>query len=352
MLLNNRNTWAPPDPGEVAGALAISGPAAAETPDVPTGPFVALPLTVLHARISAQAKILYCYLRHYARSSARCWPGTERLQADLDWSVNTVTKYLRELEAAGYLTIHRRGHHHHNTYTLHDQPALEPQILRLKTDDAADEPQNLRLKPPPAPTLEPQNLRLNGPGDALEPQNLRLKEPSTSNFEDESAVAAAVTKEQQQPLREDHQAARAAAAALVAYGIAPEVAHELAAEAGPAEIRRQLEWILYRNAATNPGGLLVEAIRKRWPAPPAWRKEHERQERERLRAEASARKEAEEAAAREAERRRLAALTPEQRVAGPLQAWIAVERTVRKREPTPEQIAAHQAALIANLPPP
>ena len=95
---------------------------------------------------------------------------------------------------------------------------------------------------------------------------------------------------------------------------------------------------------TNPAGALVRAIRDEWAPPQAWldTKEHE----------VAIARQAEEEAARRAEeeerRRRWEAMTPEERVQGPLVLWLARQK-LHGRQPTPSEIAARQAALIAQL---
>ena len=106
------NTSAPP-PGsppdaadldaQAAGTLAVASAAL-------RGGFVLLPRTLLHAPgLSRDAKLLYAVLLSYAWQRGSCFPGYARLQADLGCGINQVTKYLRELEASGLVTRHRRG---------------------------------------------------------------------------------------------------------------------------------------------------------------------------------------------------------------------------------------------------
>ena len=86
-----------------AGTLAVASAAL-------RGGFVLLPRTLLHAPgLSRDAKLLYAVLLSYAWQRGSCFPGYERLQADLGCGVNQVTKYLQELEGAGLVTRRRRG---------------------------------------------------------------------------------------------------------------------------------------------------------------------------------------------------------------------------------------------------
>jgi Helix-turn-helix domain len=64
--------------------------------------FVLLPRALLQAPgLSRDAKLLYAVLLSYAWQQGSCFPGYQRLQADLGCGINQVTKYLRELEGAG-----------------------------------------------------------------------------------------------------------------------------------------------------------------------------------------------------------------------------------------------------------
>ena len=101
------------------------------------GGFVLLPRTLLHAPgLSRDAKLLYAVLLSYAWQRGSCFPGYERLQADLGCGINQVTKYLRELEGAGLVTRRRRGQGKTTLYTLHDPPAAaqgEPRAARPRS---------------------------------------------------------------------------------------------------------------------------------------------------------------------------------------------------------------------------
>jgi hypothetical protein len=133
---------------------------------------------------------------------------------------------------------------------------------------------------------------------------------------------------------------------LLAQGVTKRVAQDLAAKHPPDAIRQQVAWHRSRpTVKTNPAGALVQAIRDEWAPPQAWldAKEHET---------AVARQAGEEAARRadkEERRRRWEAMTPEERVQRPLMLWTARQK-LRGREPTPAEIAARQAELIAQVP--
>jgi hypothetical protein len=118
----------------------------------------------------------------------------------------------------------------------------------------------------------------------------------------------------------------------------------LVATSPPEIIREQLAWQGQRPVATNPAGALVQAIRERWPAPPSVTAARARTAAAQQQAEEARRRE-QEAAAR---RREWEAKPPEERVAGRLTFWIQGRRA-KRHEPTPAEIAARRAELLAEL---
>jgi hypothetical protein len=83
--------------------------------------FVQLPKAVLYARhLSRDAKLLYAVLLGYAWQEQRCFPGYQRLCADLGASENAVRTWMRELEAAHLISQRRRGQGKTNLYLFHD----------------------------------------------------------------------------------------------------------------------------------------------------------------------------------------------------------------------------------------
>jgi hypothetical protein len=91
-----------------------------EEASLPRG-FVQLPKAVLYSRhLSRDAKLLYAVLLGYAWQEQRCFPGYQRLCADLDASENAVRMWMRELEAAHLISQRRRGQGRTNLYLFHD----------------------------------------------------------------------------------------------------------------------------------------------------------------------------------------------------------------------------------------
>lgn len=134
---------------------------------------------MLYARnLSRDAKLLYAVLLGYAWQEQRCFPGYQRLCADLDASENTVRTWMRELEDSHLISQCRRGQGRTNLYIFHDLrtailavqehhkiAALEPQEPQDNEEaverESAQEPSGLRNSiGSPIPKDEPINERL------------------------------------------------------------------------------------------------------------------------------------------------------------------------------------------------
>lgn len=95
--------------------------------------FTTVPNALLHARnLSAEARFLLIMLMGYAWTSDKVWPGMDRLQAETGWSINTVRKYLRELETGQFVRIERRPAPATTLYVLAD---LESVLLKGAKSD-------------------------------------------------------------------------------------------------------------------------------------------------------------------------------------------------------------------------
>src|SRR2546426_6107164 len=85
--------------------------------------------------LSLGAKVTYSMFLSYAWHNESCFPGQEKLAADMGMSRVRVTQLIGELQAAGLITIQRRGLGKTNIYTIH---------FRVKTKRTTSS----RLKPP------------------------------------------------------------------------------------------------------------------------------------------------------------------------------------------------------------
>jgi len=83
------------------------------------GGFVQVPQSIIKANdISDPAKIAYTLLLGYLWQNQSCFPGQQRLCEDWNKSERAVRNALKELEAAGYLEITKKGFGQVNHYRL------------------------------------------------------------------------------------------------------------------------------------------------------------------------------------------------------------------------------------------
>lgn len=81
--------------------------------------FTQVPNLLLSSKlISASAKLAYAMLLSYAWHHDFCFPGQERLAADLGITDRSVRSHLKELESKGLLRIVQRGLGRTNVYEL------------------------------------------------------------------------------------------------------------------------------------------------------------------------------------------------------------------------------------------
>jgi hypothetical protein len=82
--------------------------------------FTQIPNAVLRrADLSAGAKLTYMMLLSYAWQADSCYPGQDRLAADMGVSERSVITYLKQLSESGLVSIRRRGLGLTNVYVLH-----------------------------------------------------------------------------------------------------------------------------------------------------------------------------------------------------------------------------------------
>lgn len=93
--------------------------------DAPRG-FTIVPNALLRLpQLSRDAKLLYIVLSSYAWQSDQCFPGYDRLQADLQCGRAQIAKYLGELKRAGLIRSQRRGPGQTALYTIVDKFQIE-----------------------------------------------------------------------------------------------------------------------------------------------------------------------------------------------------------------------------------
>jgi len=83
--------------------------------------FAALPYLVLRdVRLSMGARLAYAVLLSYAWQEGSCFPGQDRMAADLGVSPRNLRRFLSELRELGYISWRKVMPGGTNTYYLHD----------------------------------------------------------------------------------------------------------------------------------------------------------------------------------------------------------------------------------------
>jgi hypothetical protein len=321
---------------------ASFGTAPASAVLAPTLGFVCLPRAVLRAPgLSVLARLLYGVLLDYARQDGHCFPGTERLRADLGCGHNQLARAVRELEAGGLVARRRRGFGKTTVYHLLPLPSGRPARRALPVRNL-----EVLLGPPAAPN-GPRSGRPERPAPA--PQSAPVRGPQDQDPEDRNA------EDQHQPPRPAPAGdapttpeTGGVVALLVEQGVTRRVAEELA-RGHPAEVvRRQVECHRHRVTASglsrNPAGALVRAIREDWAPPAGWAVARTSAAVRAGQAEEERRRQEEEDQRRQA----WVAKPPEERIAGRLQFWV-LGRRAKRHEPTAAEVAARRAELLAEL---
>lgn len=89
--------------------------------------FTAVPNVILkRTDLSPGAKLCYIMLLTYAWDEGSCYPGQQRLAADMGVTDRSVRTYLRELETARLVISAHRGQGFTNVYTL---PKVSPENI-------------------------------------------------------------------------------------------------------------------------------------------------------------------------------------------------------------------------------
>jgi len=84
------------------------------------GGFTQVPNFILKdPALSVGAKVAYAMFLSYAWNNDSCFPGQDKLAADMGMSRPRVTQLISELQDAGLVSIQRRGLGKTNIYTIH-----------------------------------------------------------------------------------------------------------------------------------------------------------------------------------------------------------------------------------------
>lgn len=84
--------------------------------------FTQVPNFILrNSNLSPGAKVTYAMFLSYAWHNDLCYPGQDQMADDMGMSRSRVTEFVGELQAAGMISIQRRGQGLTNIYTVHFQ---------------------------------------------------------------------------------------------------------------------------------------------------------------------------------------------------------------------------------------
>jgi biotin operon repressor len=98
------------------------------------GGFTQVPNVFLRDRtLSLGAKVTYSLLLSFFWHNNAVFPGQDRLAEDMGMSTSRVNEYVKELEAAGYIEITRRGQGKTNLYKLHSVVKPGGKVSRKKS---------------------------------------------------------------------------------------------------------------------------------------------------------------------------------------------------------------------------
>jgi Helix-turn-helix domain len=86
---------------------------------VSAGGFTQVPNYLLRSpQLSNNAKVVYAKLLSYAWNNDRCFPGQDRMAADIGTSQPTIARAIQDLQVRGWLEVKRRGQGKTNIYVL------------------------------------------------------------------------------------------------------------------------------------------------------------------------------------------------------------------------------------------
>jgi hypothetical protein len=250
-------------------------------------PFIQVERAIMRAKgLSDRAKILYCLLLDYAWQANQCFPGQQRLAADLGASVDTVQRALAELKQWRLIDWKQRGLNRPNVYYIlpldgNPRLALETPATRLET----------------APVRFPESAAVRFQ-DTAAVRN--YKDSGDKDSEQQHTTSVPVTSNGHAPPTSERVVVENS---LTERGVSPRAARTLAQKHPPDRIREQIavfDW-LQRQASPligkSPPGWLRRAIEEDWQPPPEYeqardaelrRRERNQQEHQRRLAEARA----------------------------------------------------------------
>ncbi len=94
--------------------------------------FTQMPNAILRSKeIGGMEKATYCLLLSYAWHHDFCFPGQERLAADLRVSRQSANTYIKNLRQKGFINVKRMGLNKPNLYEIN----LKARVLKRPKDD-------------------------------------------------------------------------------------------------------------------------------------------------------------------------------------------------------------------------
>src|SRR5215472_10022199 len=109
----------PPGPRHIGDVLRERNIELATSDPVVRGGFTQVPNFILKdAKLSLGAKVTYSMFLHYAWHNESCFPGQDRLAADMGITQGRVSQFIKELQEADLIEIMRRGLGKTNLYKI------------------------------------------------------------------------------------------------------------------------------------------------------------------------------------------------------------------------------------------
>ena len=109
----------PPQPRHIGDVLKDRNIELATNDPVARGGFTQVPNFILkNAELSLGAKVTYSMFLQYAWHNDSCFPGQDRLAADMGLTQGRVSQFIKELQEANLIDITRRGLGKTNLYKI------------------------------------------------------------------------------------------------------------------------------------------------------------------------------------------------------------------------------------------
>jgi Helix-turn-helix domain len=109
----------PPEPRHIGDVLRERNIELATSDPITRGGFTQVPNFILkNGNLSLGAKVTYSMFLHYAWHNDSCFPGQDRLAADMGLTQGRVSQFIKELQEADLIEITRRGLGKTNLYKI------------------------------------------------------------------------------------------------------------------------------------------------------------------------------------------------------------------------------------------